>query len=947
MGEKREHAAVCTARDLAFDSGTAPGEDDCTEQRLERVLEAVADGFFDSDLTTGNTRYSASWWAMLGYAPGGVDGADPAWTLMHPDDRAVVQATLDACNAPPDADHYTDLYAVEFRVRDADGHWRWMLSRGRITRRDETGRALCMVGTHMDITARKQAEREQARSEERFRLLVENMGELVVKTDEFGHIRFASPSYLELFGKLEDDILDRCFEPMVHEDDRAEAVRALEALYDPPHASRVELRTMTAKGWRWLSWSYKAALDEYGRMLSMVGVGRDVTARKQVEAVTQSLYQVSYSVSSTRDLKTLFRSIHDILKEHIAAENFFISLVDEDGKSLTFPYFADEVDEAYEGRIRLDGEVAQGLTAHVIRTAGPLFVRAPDMRRAMEDGAYSVVGTLPAVWLGVPLLLGSEVVGVMAVQHYADPDHFTQQDVSLMVSVSEQVALAIERRRNEMALAQSEAWFRSIFDSAAVGIVLSDRSGRITQVNRAFGEMTGYSEAEMLEHRVEEHAAPDEPPLNPRRLLARLREADIWREERRYVRKDGSELWADLSVAPIRDTDGRLAAFMGVCLDITERKRSAQRLEQALAELDTILENSLVGIMVLRDSTMASVNGRLCELFGYQREELVGQSVAALHVSSQNYREFGILYFSRLGRAEFKNIEYPLKKSTGGVIWCRISGKALDKADPSLGSVWCVDDITEERKAQESLKRYAKDLIEAQRVQEDNARKLARVIEELDEKNVRLEQEARQRREVEAALRESERRYRELSIRDELTGLFNSRHFYQQAEAEMRRTKRYGRDLSLLFMDIDDFKRYNDAHGHMEGDKVLRALGRVLGQSIRDTDAAFRYGGEEFVVLLPETGLDEAMAMAERIREAFAATAFDPGADHVSQPVSQPVSQTVSIGAAQYAPDEKLSAFISRADGAMYEAKRSGKDRVVTAGPPPTKTASPASPAAD
>jgi diguanylate cyclase (GGDEF)-like protein len=109
----------------------------------------------------------------------------------------------------------------------------------------------------------------------------------------------------------------------------------------------------------------------------------------------------------------------------------------------------------------------------------------------------------------------------------------------------------------------------------------------------------------------------------------------------------------------------------------------------------------------------------------------------------------------------------------------------------------------------------------------------------------------------------------------------------------------------------------------MEGDKVLRTLGRVLRENIRDTDAAFRYGGEEFVVLLPETDLTEAMAMAERIRSAFAASGVTGG--------TGAVGPTVSIGAAQYIAGEQLPQCISRADQAMYEAKRSGKDRIFAA----------------
>jgi diguanylate cyclase (GGDEF)-like protein len=174
---------------------------------------------------------------------------------------------------------------------------------------------------------------------------------------------------------------------------------------------------------------------------------------------------------------------------------------------------------------------------------------------------------------------------------------------------------------------------------------------------------------------------------------------------------------------------------------------------------------------------------------------------------------------------------------------------------------------------------------------------------------------------TEEALRQSESRYMELSITDDLTGLYNPRHFYHLLQAEIERTERYGRPLSLLLLDIDDFKRFNDTYGHMEGDRVLERIGATIQRCIRRTDWAFRYGGEEFTVFMPETEGDQAEVVAERIRAEFAAERFRPvpGREEI---------KTVSIGIAGYRPGEDMKDFINRADRFMYEAKRQGKDRV-------------------
>jgi two-component system cell cycle response regulator len=175
---------------------------------------------------------------------------------------------------------------------------------------------------------------------------------------------------------------------------------------------------------------------------------------------------------------------------------------------------------------------------------------------------------------------------------------------------------------------------------------------------------------------------------------------------------------------------------------------------------------------------------------------------------------------------------------------------------------------------------------------------------------------------AEKALKESEERYRELSIVDELTGLYNKRYFNKHLQMEVDRAKRYQHPLSLLLMDIDNFKHHNDTYGHADGDKVLARLGRVIASSIRTNDVACRYGGEEFTLILPVTSGKDAVVVGERIRKAFAAEAFYPVP-------GQKVQKTVSIGIAEYRKDEEGGSLLERTDANMYEAKKSGKNRYV------------------
>lgn len=200
----------------------------------------------------------------------------------------------------------------------------------------------------------------------------------------------------------------------------------------------------------------------------------------------------------------------------------------------------------------------------------------------------------------------------------------------------------------------------------------------------------------------------------------------------------------------------------------------------------------------------------------------------------------------------------------------------------------------------------------------DNRQRIIGAIETL--------QDITAQRHAEAALKQSEERYRQLSITDNLTGLFNSRHFYAELKAEIARTTRHGHPLSLMLVDVDDFKQWNDRCGHLEGDRMLEQLGETIRHCLRCGDTAYRLGGDEFVVLLPETELDSARMVAERLRSMFAA--LQPNSS--AMPAT---SCTLSIGVTRYESCEEFTDFVRRADCGAYQAKHQGRNRVVLVPP--------------
>ncbi|MHB0867381.1 MAG: GGDEF domain-containing protein [Thermoleophilia bacterium] len=155
----------------------------------------------------------------------------------------------------------------------------------------------------------------------------------------------------------------------------------------------------------------------------------------------------------------------------------------------------------------------------------------------------------------------------------------------------------------------------------------------------------------------------------------------------------------------------------------------------------------------------------------------------------------------------------------------------------------------------------------------------------------------------------------ELSITDSLTGLYNRRHFYRRLNEEMKRARRQLYPVSLLVVDLDNLKEYNDNLGHLKGDEALRGVAKAVTAGIRqDVDTGYRYGGDEFAVILPYSDLEDSTEVAERIRKTFNGFRLE--------------GTSLSIGLAQFHYDEAVDDFVTRADSAMYTAKNSGGDRV-------------------
>ena len=417
-----------------------------------------------------------------------------------------------------------------------------------------------------------------------------------------------------------------------------------------------------------------------------------------------------------------------------------------------------------------------------------------------------------------------------------------------------------------------EEKFAKVFHSAPYAITLTRLSdGTVVDVNENFVAITGYDRADVMGKKTMDLRIWEDGEDRTTVVDALIRNGKVHGLELHFRKKSG-EAVTGLFSAEIIMIDGE-KNILSCISDITDRKQVEETMRESEERYRTLVENASDMVFRLDDTGhITFVNPAALRIMGYEEKEIIGRHYPTF--IRLNMQEDAMKFF---GRQYVKGIpntysEYPVIVKDGREIWLGQNTQLIFQDGKVIAFQAVARDITE-------------------------------------------------RKRMEKELQESERRYRELSIVDGLTQLYNSRHFYFQLKIELDRSNRYEQPLTLLLLDLDNFKAFNDAYGHVEGDQVLIRLGQVVKRCLRETDFAFRYGGEEFTILLPMTTSSDGAVTAERIRTEFKKETFSP------KP-GQDVHVTVSIGLAQYKLQEEMKAFVHRVDQLMYQEKKNGKDKV-------------------
>lgn len=429
----------------------------------------------------------------------------------------------------------------------------------------------------------------------------------------------------------------------------------------------------------------------------LISLALESAERRKMEMLNNAVYRIAEATETVLELDDLFKAIHTIISTVMPANNFYIALYDDDEDIVSFPYFVDEVDTPPQPRQR-----AKGLTEYVLRTGKPLLCTEEVFNILLSKSEVESIGEPSRIWLGVPLKIENETIGVMVVQHYKDPHAYGESELHMLEYVSSQIAKAITHKRNEVKIKKTLSLLEATLESTADGILVVDRFGKIVSYNKQFVEMWHIPE-EIIASKDDEQAINSvlSQLSDPESFIKKVRELyaqpslssfDVlhFKDGRIFERYSQPQTIGEEIV-------GRVWSFR----DVTKRMRT-EELNRLLAKA----VESATDLITVTDleNRFVFVNKHFLQVYGYEEHEILGQTPHILVPPHEAERVVNQIFetINNKGRWEGELIN---RKKDGTEFYIHLSSSAIKNEQGNITMyVGVSQDITEKKKAEMALR---------------------------------------------------------------------------------------------------------------------------------------------------------------------------------------------------------------------------------------------------
>lgn len=560
-----------------------------------------------------------------------------------------------------------------------------------------------------DVSQRKHMEIALQRSNEALQDLFDNSNDLIFICSVFGQFLFANRAFKKKIGYENEELSQLNVKDLIYEKSKRSTYRIVNNILHDVQNQRLQTTLISKKGKLIYLEGNINFRYENKKPTALRGILYDITDKIRAEKAQTLYYSIANLTVKSKNLDQLYHSIHQELGKVIEVKNFYIKLYNADKSEILFPYYTDEA-RSLETKI-IKRRVAHGLTDYVMQSGKALFLYEDEIKALIENENIQLFGSLPKIWIGVPLKFENEVIGLISVKSYHSKNTYNTSDLELLDFISGQIALAIQRKRDEEKLNAQTARLEAIFESSSHMMWSLNRQNQLTSFNQNYANST-------------EKQFGIRPQLHTKliQLKDELMRKDIYATwfnryndafaghqqhfELQTTNQDGSYQWREIYLNPIRLHDGKIEEVSAIAHDITEKKLSEIAIQASESKFRNIFESfqdiyyhaNLEGVVTL-------VSPSIYEVLGYTPEEIIGEKIFDYIVGSNEIRLHDFVS-AILENKKIKNFETAIKTKSGAIIQS-ISNISLvyDHEGKPEGIEGVVRDITELKKATEEVLR--------------------------------------------------------------------------------------------------------------------------------------------------------------------------------------------------------------------------------------------------